>query len=362
MTGQQIIIDGIFDNIITLKLKAGDRLLSIRKLSEKYSVAHTTAWKACIALQDMGLVSVKYKRGYFITHDAVEKVKKNLFQRKRRVVILSSFESEPLDDFYPRIYQLLVSKLATNIWRDRLSLLSVFRIDELENILTIGETDVLIVVGIILPEKLLNIIKQKNIRFLCLEFPQGDQLPAVKWDEHAAGYEIGKHLADLGHQRFAWFGKKNMNRINGVLHALEDAKISQKTFKIFECDNSPDEVCKIIEKLVEEQELPEALIFFYDGMAVQAIKTLQVLEIEVPRQVSVASFGNTHYAAYIHPELTSVNFDERFFVKETLNALEDLLFGKLDSKKARIIQTELISRNSCAPPGSLINNIRDKVI
>jgi DNA-binding LacI/PurR family transcriptional regulator len=362
MKGQQAVIEGIFDDVITLKLKPGERLPAVRKLCEKYSVAHITAWKACNALKEMGIIFAEGKRGNFVTSDAVEKVNKHLFQRKRRVVILSHFEDDPLDDFYPRIFQLLVSKLAINTWRDRLSLLSVFSIDELENILNNSDTDVLIVNGMELPERILKRIKQQKIKFLCLESPQGKQLPLVKWNEYAAGYKLGKYLLDLGHQKMAWFGKKNIDRVHGVLHAFNDAGIKKEALEVFECRNSPSEVCKKIERLTKEKRLPNAMIFFYDGMAVQAVKTLRGLGVDIPTQVSIASFGNTHYAAYMHPELTSVDFDARAFVKETLNALEDLLFGRNTAEQVKIIEPELIIRNSCLPPGYLNYNKRSKAI
>lgn len=191
---------------------------------------------------------------------------------------------------------------------------------------------------------------------------QGIQVPAVKWNEHAAGYKLGNYLLSLGHQRVAWFGQKNIGRVHGVLEAFKRGGLSADVLEVFECRNSPTEVCRKIKKLVKQKQLPEALIFFYDGMAVHAAKTLRGLGIDIPSQVSIASFGNTHYAAYMDPELTSVAFDAGLFVDESINSLEDLLFGRQDANQIKVIEPELIIRDSCISPGSRYTGKRSKAI
>ena len=99
MIERKIILDYIFDNerpiyiqlvemlrkeIVSGKLKAGERLPSVRELALTARVNPNTMQKALLELENEGLVYTERTNGKFVTQDSklIEKIKKELAKEK----------------------------------------------------------------------------------------------------------------------------------------------------------------------------------------------------------------------------------------------------------------------------------------
>ena len=99
MVEREIIVNYIFDNdrpiyiqlveilrkeIVSGKLKAGERLPSVRELALTARVNPNTMQKALVELENEGLVYTERTNGKFVTQDSklIEKIKKELAKEK----------------------------------------------------------------------------------------------------------------------------------------------------------------------------------------------------------------------------------------------------------------------------------------
>ena len=99
MTERKVILDYIFDNerpiyiqlverlrkeIVSGKLKAGERLPSVRELALTTRVNPNTMQKALVELENEGLVYTERTNGKFVTNnkELIERIKKELAEEK----------------------------------------------------------------------------------------------------------------------------------------------------------------------------------------------------------------------------------------------------------------------------------------
>lgn len=68
-----VIADKIIDDILSGKLKADDRLLSIRDYAAEVQVNHNTVKRTYDYLSDQGLIFNRRGVGFFVEHDARNK-------------------------------------------------------------------------------------------------------------------------------------------------------------------------------------------------------------------------------------------------------------------------------------------------
>jgi GntR family transcriptional regulator, arabinose operon transcriptional repressor len=349
MSGQQKVKEGIYQDIISGGFKPGDRIPSIRTLGKLYSVAHLTSWKACADLQREGVLIVKPQKGCFVTDRAQEIVQHLIFQRKRHVILLTFSQSDALDDFYNCIHNIFLRELSLPTWAKKINLQSIFSINTLSSLIDEEKSiDCIIDIGIGVPAKLMEKINSRKIKFLRLETDSKECPAAVLWDQEDGGYQLTKYLLELGHQEIAWIGG-HTRRLVGAERAYREYGLDFQQMKIAGKILSPRLVNDEIKRLYSLNQLPTAMIFFYDKMVAEATKTIKTLGFSIPNDISIASFGDTSYAQYIDPELTSVGFDHQLFLEESIKRLDYLLLDQQDKIKRRVIPSRLSIRSSCGP-------------
>ncbi|MBQ3851000.1 MAG: GntR family transcriptional regulator [Bacteroidales bacterium] len=74
------IVDWVFEQILTAAWKPGDKAKSVRELAVMFEVNPNTVMRSYDYLQNNGIFLNKRGIGFFVTEDAVEKIK---FLRKR---------------------------------------------------------------------------------------------------------------------------------------------------------------------------------------------------------------------------------------------------------------------------------------
>ena len=80
------LVEMLKHEIVSGKLKPGDRMLSVRELALTTKVNPNTMQKALAELEDLGLIYTERTNGKFITEDKklIDKVKKELAEEKEK--------------------------------------------------------------------------------------------------------------------------------------------------------------------------------------------------------------------------------------------------------------------------------------
>ncbi|WP_071461279.1 catabolite control protein A [Bacillus massilinigeriensis] len=139
-----------------------------------------------------------------------------------------------------------------------------------------------------------------------------ESIPSVNIDYETATYDSVKALIEKGHNRIAFvIGPlrepiNNDKKLPGYKRALQDSGISVQDEFILEGDYTYDSGIEAIEKLVELEEKPTAIIVASDEMALGVVHGAMDNGYNVPDDFEVISSDNTRMALMVRPQLTSV--------------------------------------------------------
>lgn len=181
----------------------------------------------------------------------------------------------------------------------------------------------------------------------------GAECYQVNIDQCYAMEILMEYLIKLGHTEIALIGGRRdvkstydkRLRYRQLLrrHSIELNKawiIEGKHYDIesgYECMN----------KLFESKEkLPSALIAINDFTAIGILRSIRKHGLDIPNDISVASFDNTFVSEVATPKLTTIGYDYELFGKTLINVAIDAIHKK-KPLPMQLIKSELIVRDSC---------------
>lgn len=161
------------------------------------------------------------------------------------------------------------------------------------------------------------------------------------------GYKQCEYLIKNNHKNIAFLGNKsifkNKEMLTGIITALEDYDIEVKHDFFIDMQNNYKD---IIIKLFSKKDRPSAVICQMDSIALELIKILHDINIEVPKDVSIIGTGNTQFSTLSIPSLTTIDLN----IEYSCETAVELLFKKInypDKPKENIgIYSFLVERDS----------------
>jgi LacI family transcriptional regulator len=188
-------------------------------------------------------------------------------------------------------------------------------------------------------------------------------IPLVQWDDRGAGYQATQHLLSLGHTRIGTISgpihdtpsrRSAIERHRGWLEALKEHGISVPPAWTLISDYTHEGGYKAVQQLLALRasgcELPGALFVANDVMAAGTLKALHDAGLQVPRDISVATVGDTPFAAYTIPALTTQSLPVQEAGREAAHILlEWLTHGKSSGAQNITLKCRPQIRESCMP-------------
>ncbi|MFE7083182.1 LacI family DNA-binding transcriptional regulator [Priestia megaterium] len=176
----------------------------------------------------------------------------------------------------------------------------------------------------------------------------------VNMNSTLGAYQAGRHFIELGHQRIGYvqsnFRIRNFDlRKEGFLMALKENNLNileKDYFSVLPTTLSSQEQFKQ-DILKRHDDLPTALFCESDYIAISLVKSLTELGIKVPEDISVIGFDDIPECKVIHPELTTIHVQKRKMASLAVDRIIELMENTQNEKIKYVIDTELISRNSC---------------
>jgi DNA-binding LacI/PurR family transcriptional regulator len=219
-------------------------------------------------------------------------------------------------------------------------------------------------------EPLLAAALQRRLPAVVVDQPCKEGVPFVGVDDEGAARTAGKHLLDLGHERFAIvsFGLSadghegfadsdrqertafyvSRTRLRGYRAALEEASLPWSEVPVYECQGSAKELgYRAAETLFRSQQ-PTAILALSDQLALGAIEWMTEQRISVPQDVSVVGFDNIPAAASADPPLTTIHQDHAEKGRLAGRMLVSQLHEE-DTPSAGQLATHLVVRGSTSP-------------
>jgi DNA-binding LacI/PurR family transcriptional regulator len=182
-----------------------------------------------------------------------------------------------------------------------------------------------------------------------------DGVASVAASNEKGGYDVTRHLLDLGHRRIAHIGGSApklcaLARLAGFRSAMADAGVDVPPDYVLDGNFHAQEATTAMERLLSLPEPPTAVFAASDLMAIGAGQAIRGRGLEVGRDISVVGFDDVDEARVTVPALTTV----RQPLIEMGRTGLDLLARQMQGEKVIghvELPTELVVRDSSAAPG-----------
>ncbi|SIS67601.1 LacI family DNA-binding transcriptional regulator [Neptunomonas antarctica] len=216
--------------------------------------------------------------------------------------------------------------------------------------------DALFLIGNSRDEAIYQLLQAKEIPYvLTWTVDPRHQHPCIGFNNHTAAATVTDYLLDLGHQKIAMisgFVKNNdraYERLQGVRDALGRRGLILPDEYLIEGPFGVERGREAFRLLMSRPQPPTAVICGSEPFAYGAIFESKHLGIDIPRQVSITGFDDMWLASSISPRLTTVRTPQQQMGVLAAKYLVSKLKGE-DVPTPHPLETELIVRESCAPP------------
>lgn len=229
---------------------------------------------------------------------------------------------------------------------------------EVEYLKVLGEkmVDGVIYISNSLEENVLKTIKGSNTPLVLIETNgRKTDFPSVVIDNIQAANDVVEYLIKKGNKRIAYIGtdKQSVNasalRYKSYENMLEKYGITYDENLVYFCKYSlkPEDGYKAMTAILSKTKDIDALFCVNDEIAMGAINALRDNGLDVPKDIDVVGFNDTHGAEFFYPRLTTVaqplydmgSVATRMLIKKINNEPLD--------KNLYILPYEFVERDSC---------------
>jgi LacI family transcriptional regulator len=191
--------------------------------------------------------------------------------------------------------------------------------------------------------------------FVMLWAEQSPHGPCIGFDEAQAAAALVQHIAALGHRRVGFIGGRTddndraQRRLRGLTLAIAQHGLQLAPDALVETDYGFAEGFAAMQNVLSRHSGITAMLCGNDYLAAGALSALNHAGLAVPQQLSIASFNDNDFAAYLQPPLTTV----RLPIREIGDEAGQWLLARLDGHqpaRPTLLQTSLVVRASTAPP------------
>lgn len=176
-------------------------------------------------------------------------------------------------------------------------------------------------------------------------------------DDFLGIYKAVKYLAKLNHNKIAFISGPRKystgdDRLNGFLQAVKDYDLNPNKNLIVEGDFSETKAWKVTKKILKMDNRPTAILAANDLMALAALDCCVKSDIKVPEDISLMGYDDIKFSSHGRIALSTVSVKPREMAEKTTKILiENLIENKVKSTIQRVIEPELVIRNSTIEVG-----------
>jgi LacI family transcriptional regulator len=234
---------------------------------------------------------------------------------------------------------------------------------ELINLFVARRTDGLILsISDETSQKLIDAVKNANLPTVMIERDLPIEIFSVGTDHRRNISAAVDYLISLGHKRIALVtgGQKTRagrERIGGFVEAHKAAGLALDHNLLRVESLASDYAFHETQALMRLPNAPTAIIAGGNLMLAGVLRAAHMMEIAIPRDLSVISSGDTELAELATPPITAIRWDLAGVGREAARLLLTNLSGAHKQASTRIeLPSELILRKSCAQPTNAIKN------
>ena len=179
------------------------------------------------------------------------------------------------------------------------------------------------------------------------------QFPCIETDDLLASHAVTRHLLELGHKRIAFLAGPPATpwareRFEGYRRALRESGLDLDDKLVFQAGHTLEDGAKAAVQVLAESASPTALQAVNDLVALGCAGVFLERGLRIPRDISLAGFGNIDFCDYFQVPLTTVRQPKYRLGSAALAAMRQLLRGQRPDLKP--LPAELVVRASTGIP------------
>jgi LacI family xylobiose transport system transcriptional regulator len=228
--------------------------------------------------------------------------------------------------------------------------------DWIEGVLQRRPVGVVLVFSAI-PDQYREVLRARSIPFVIID-PAGDptpDVPSVGSANWSGGLMATRHLIELGHRRIAAItGPDDMMcshaRIDGYRSAMTAAglPIDPDLIRFGDFHTSGGRLHGF--ELLDRDDRPTAIFAGSDLQALGVIESMRQLGLRAPDDVSIVGYDDIPLATWVSPRLTTIHQPLRRMAEEATRLVIRMREGETTGATRLDLATDLIVRESTAPP------------
>ena len=198
-----------------------------------------------------------------------------------------------------------------------------------------------------------SLLASHRVPFVLMWAQAVEAVPCVGFDERRAGALIVEHLATLGHRRIGFIGgqtgenERARLRYQGIVEAIARHGMTLCDGVVIETNYGFREGHDAMAQILAAGADVTAVVCGNDYLATGALAACDEAGVSVPQRLSIASFNDNDFAAYLKPPLTTVRLPIRQIGARAATYLIERLSG-VDPELHTKLPIELIVRSSTA--------------
>ena len=186
--------------------------------------------------------------------------------------------------------------------------------------------------------------------------PETQMHGTVCTDNFQASYVATRHLTDLGHQRIGVLAghsglSPHRERLEGFRKVMQELNLPVRDEYLSYGDVQIGSGYEAAKFMLGLDEPPTAIIASNNPLTLGLVKAMNELKVECPRRLSVIGFGDFAGNESFSPPITTVRHPEYEAGKRSLEMLLHMIANPAEAMENVLLPTELLIRNSIAPPG-----------
>ncbi|MDX3453872.1 LacI family DNA-binding transcriptional regulator [Streptomyces sp. ME02-8801-2C] len=218
-----------------------------------------------------------------------------------------------------------------------------------------GLVDGVLMIAPVLEADTVTLLRRQKLPCVIIDPRRVDvPLPRITVDNYQGMRQGTQHLIDLGHTRIGYLrGVEDLEstsiRFQGFEDAMRLAGLEVDERLVASCDFSYASGFRATTRLIDDHG-PTAVVGGADLMALGAIDAARARGLAVPDDFSVVGFDDLPRAAQSFPGLTTVRQPLHDMGQKAARALLSVIEGQRLLMENMEVGTELVVRNSTAPP------------
>ncbi|RKX77666.1 MAG: LacI family transcriptional regulator [Spirochaetes bacterium] len=225
--------------------------------------------------------------------------------------------------------------------------------------------DALITLGLKPEMEVVEIIQRRRIPFVTIDGIPSEEIPSINIDDRRAAEKLMAYILQLGHRQIAILsllkdqGEREeeatgvrAQRLKGYEDALKSFGLDPENSPIteIECECSLHGGWDAARRVLEIKPRSTAVVAMSDIMALGCHAFFREHGIKIPHEISLAGFDNIPESWLVSPPLTTISQPGYEKGKKAMELLLGIIEKKVEKRHIEL-ETELVIRGSCAPPG-----------